>query len=174
MIWKKLKEELVYDGFRKMIRRTFERPDGWEIDFDIKYEEDAVCIFALTKDQKVILAKQFRPGPEKTLIELPGGGIDAGEYAREAAEREFFEETGYRGELQFVGKSYVCAYSTRQTNHFIALDCHKVAEPKQDPDEVTEVVLMDIDDFLTHLRTGKLTDTATAYRCLDRLGFIKK
>ncbi|MEI9966809.1 MAG: NUDIX hydrolase [Candidatus Moraniibacteriota bacterium] len=83
----------------------FELPNGEVADFYVKKEKDNVCILALTRDKEVILARQFRPGPEEILFELPGGGIDAGRNARTAAIRELLEETGIPGEYAICGQS---------------------------------------------------------------------
>ena len=100
--WKKIKEELFRAGFRKLVKKTFQLPDNRVVDFDIKQEGPVVCILALTKDNKIVLAKQFRPGPEKVLLELPGGSVDTGETPEEAAKREFLEETGYTGMIKLI------------------------------------------------------------------------
>lgn len=59
----------------------------------------AVCfvLFNETKE-KVILVKQFRPGPKDYTLEVVAGLIDAGEDPRTAAFRELREETGYTEE----------------------------------------------------------------------------
>lgn len=56
----------------------------------------AVCfvLFNETKE-KVILVKQFRPGPKENTLEVCAGLIDSGENPVEAAFRELEEETGY-------------------------------------------------------------------------------
>ena len=59
-------------------------------------KSDAVCfvLFNETKE-KVILVKQFRPGPKNYEIEVCAGLIDGNEEPRVAAFRELKEETGY-------------------------------------------------------------------------------
>ena len=58
-------------------------------------KSNAVCfvLFNETKE-KVILVKQFRPGPKDYTLEVVAGLIDAGENPRTAAFRELREETG--------------------------------------------------------------------------------
>lgn len=163
---------MAYDGRRKITKRIFELPDGQHQEFDIKLEGNPVCVLALTKENRVILAKQFRPGPEKILFELPGGGTERGETFEQAIVRELLEETGFIGDIQFVGTSLADAYSTLLRYNFVATSCKKVAEPKNPEHEETEVVIMPLDEFRQHLRTGDLTDVTTGYLGLDFLGLL--
>ncbi|MBM2820278.1 MAG: ADP-ribose pyrophosphatase [Candidatus Berkelbacteria bacterium] len=170
--WQKISETPMKDNFRKLARRVFLLPDGRKEIYDVLLEYDTVCVLALTTDQKVILAKQFRTGPEKILNELPGGYIEKNESPKEAIKKELLEETGYSGKIDFVGKTIANAYSTRISHHFAAIDCHKIAEPKNDKNEFTEVVLVSLDEFKKHLKTGKLTDSLTAYTGLNYLKLV--
>ena len=170
--WKKIKEEPFKAGFRKLIKKTFQLPNNKVTDFDIKQEGPAVCVLALSKDNKVILAKQFRPGPEKVLLEMPGGIIDKNETPEEAIKREFLEETGYTGNFQFVGESLDCAYSTMVRYNFIATDCYRIQDQKLDDNEFVEIVEMSSEDFKKHLRSGQLTDVESGYMGLDYLKLL--
>jgi len=167
MNWKKLSSESAYRGWRKIDRVSFAFPDGHTADFEIKNEGIAVCVLPLTSDNQVILAKQFRPGPEKVLMELPGGGAHAGEDFTQAIARELLEETGYQGEITFVGTSIMDAYSSGIRHNFLARNCVKVQEPENDPQEPIEVVLLSLNEFRHHLQTGELSDVTTGYLALD-------
>lgn len=168
--WKELKRERVYKKYSRAIDKVdFELPNGTEADFYIKAEAPAAAIFALTEDNKVILARQFRPGPKKILDELPGGYIDPGEDALEAIKREFLEETGYQGNFIKIGTCLDDAYSTMERHCFVATDCKKVAKPQHTDTEQTEIVLKPLSDFRRHLRTGQMTDVEVAYLALDYL-----
>lgn len=105
-------------------------PNGTEADFYIKAEAPAAAIFALTGDDRVILARQFRPGPKKILNELPGGYLEPGENALESISREFREETGYEGEFIEIGTCLDDVYSTLERHCFVATNCKKVGEPQ--------------------------------------------
>lgn len=170
--WIKLKEEPLVNGRRKLLRRTFRLPDGRVDDFDIKHEPQVVCILALTTDQQVVLARQFRPGPEQILLELPGGGIEPGETPQQAITRELLEETGYTGQVNYIGASLDCAYTTLVRHNFVATGCYKLQEPQSGMGEFTEAVTIPLTDFRQHLRQGQLTDIETGYLGLDYLDLL--
>lgn len=172
LAWKKLSSEPVFEGRRPIDRVKFLLPDGREADYDIRRDGDSSVVLALTAENQVVLAQQFRPGKMDVLLELPGGGIQAGQTAIEAAEHELLEETGYAGELEFVGQSWPDAYSTRKSNVFVTRNCVRTSEQKLDPNEFIEVVLLPLAEFRQHLRTGRLTDVDGAYLALDHLGLL--
>lgn len=59
-------------------------------------KSDAVCFVLFNETrEKVILVKQYRPGPKDYTLEICAGLIDKGENPVEAAFRELREETGY-------------------------------------------------------------------------------
>jgi len=171
-VWNKLSEEGYRAGFRRMLKRVYELPDGRIDNYDIKLEQNSACIVPMTVEGTIILTKQFRPGPEKVLLELPGGSININEAPEAAARRELLEETGYEGELRFIGTSLVDAYSTGTRYNFIATECKKVADPLNLENEFIEVEKMSLEDFRQHLRSGELTDVTTGYLGLDFLKLL--
>ncbi|MDA1334989.1 MAG: NUDIX hydrolase [bacterium] len=69
---------------------------------------DGVVMAIFTKEEKLILVKQFRPALNKETIELPAGGVEGGEDPLESARRELMEETGYECKnLQIVARGHV-------------------------------------------------------------------
>lgn len=172
MTWEKLNEESTDFKYRKIIKKTFKLPNGLIKDFFIKEEKNIACILAITKDKKVILLKQYRPGPEKELIDLPGGMIDEGETSLQAAKRELLEETGYTGELNEIGTNLECAYSSRIKYGFVATNCEKIKEQKLDDSEFCEVMLMPLEEFRELIKTESMADTDTCYRGLDFLNLL--
>lgn len=86
---------------------------------------NAVVILGLTKDNKVILIKQYRPIQKKLTLEFPSGNIDKKEKPIKAAKRELFEETGYStNKIYMLGKGILRLERESSMNYFfIAFDC---------------------------------------------------
>ncbi len=171
--WKEINREQVFKKYSRVIDKIiFQLPDGSESDFYIKAEPAAAGVFALTEDMKVITVKQYRPGPQKILNELPGGFVDPKEDPKKTGPREFLEETGYEGDIEFVGTCLDDAYSTMERYYFVAKNCKQVAEPMQTKTEQTEVELLSIKEFRDLLRSGQMTDVEIGYLCLDYLNLL--
>lgn len=171
--WKEISRELIFQKFsRKIEKVVFKMPDGRESDFFIKKEGPAASVFALTKDKKVILVKQYRPGPEEVLLELPGGYVEKDEKPEITMARELKEETGYKGKVKFITTCLDDAYSTMNRYCFVATDCQKVGEAELEKDEFAELVLLDLKEFRKLLKSGKMTDVEVGYLALDYLNLL--
>jgi ADP-ribose pyrophosphatase len=168
--WKKTAETTVYNGFRKVVQKVFSSPDGRQYHFDVKAETDVVCMFALTTNQEVILIRQFRPGPERYLLELPGGMIDEGETPEIAMLREFKEETGYEpASWKALHSTIACPYSTRTKYNYLLQECIKREEVDIAAHEQTEVVLLNKVEFTKRLYAGEFPESDTAFLGLAAL-----
>lgn len=171
--WEELSREMAFQKYSRKIEKVmFKLPDGKESDFYIKQEGPAAGVLAITKDQKVILVKQFRPGPGEILSELPGGFVDPDENPEVTMERELMEETGYKGKVQLVTTCLDDAYSTMNRYCFVATECERVGEPQTGEHEFIELELVSLEDFRKRLRSGKMTDVEVGYLGLDFLGLL--
>lgn len=171
--WEKLSHEVVFQKYNRKIEKImFRLPNGEEKIFYIKLEGPAVATLAITKDNQVILVRQFRPGPNVIFNEIPGGYIGKGETLEQAAERELLGETGYKGNVRLVTTASDCAYSTMNRYCMVATECEKVAEQKLDKTEFAKVVLMPLKEFRELLKSGKMTDIEVGYLGLDFLSLL--
>jgi ADP-ribose pyrophosphatase len=168
--WKKLSEELVFDGYRKIVKKVFRLPNGESQDFDIVKEGRYVFIFALTADNQVILTKEYRPGPEKIFIDLPAGEIKPKEQPLKAAKRELLEETGYTGDFILINPEiFLSGHNTLQCVLFAATNCRKVSEQQLDSTEFIDIVTMDLASFLNFLKQSHKGSLLMAYQALYHL-----
>src|SRR5688572_15281470 len=84
-----------YRIFRSMALRAAHPQTGAERDFTVLDVPDWVNVIALTRDDRVVLIRQYRHGVDDMRVEIPGGMVDPGEEHAAAARRELAEETGY-------------------------------------------------------------------------------
>ncbi|NCS31991.1 NUDIX hydrolase [bacterium] len=171
--WKEIQREQVFKKYSRTIMRVdFRMPDGSISDFYIKNEKPAVATVALTSDNEIILVEQFRPGPQKIFLELPGGYVNDNEPALESAKRELLEETGYTGDFEQVTTCFDDAYSTMVRTVVIARNCSKINDQALEQHEYADVHLVSIDEFRNILRSGKMTDVEVGYLGLDYLNLL--
>jgi len=116
-------------------------------------------ILALTKNNEVVLIKQYRHGVQEVLWEIPGGVVEDGEDPLEGVKRELLEETGYTApEIIQVGKLY--ANPALQTNSmycFLALDAEKMTGQSLDDGEDIEVHLVPLDELMAMSKRGEFS-----------------
>lgn len=176
--WPKVKDDRVTkSGWRTLVEKTFQAPDGREDTYTIVDSNGTrvASVIALTPDNKVIIAEQFRAGPEVVLQDIPGGLAEEGEDLEAVALRELREETGYATtDIQYLGKVYKDAYSNAEGHFFIARNCVIAGEQELDETEFVDVKLISIDELIENARTGAMVDVAAVFYAYDQLQAIKQ
>lgn len=160
-------------SYRTVIDKTFQLPNGEKHTFTTFHPEDgaSVGVIALTPDKQVIIARQFRPGPERIMDEIPGGGVERGEDPEAAVIRELAEETGYQpGSIELLGTSCRDAYVNATWYYYLALNCTLNGEGQHlDEHEYVDVVLVSIEEFLEAAKHDQMTDPAAVLMAYDKL-----
>jgi 8-oxo-dGTP pyrophosphatase MutT (NUDIX family) len=158
--WEKLRTEVVAKQPFYSIRYDYlKNPrNNKEIKVTIFDTNDAVNIVALTKDEQLILVKQYRFGTENYVIECPGGFVDAGEPQQTAAARELLEETGYAGNTwQYLGSiPNNPAFMTGYIHHWLVTDAVLAASQHLDEGEDIEVLKIPITAIRPMLQQGEI------------------
>lgn len=173
--WELLAERPRTDGWLPVATRTYRMPDGSVSDWDIHVPAfTTVAVLALTADDKLVLTRQFRPGPDRVLIDLPGGIVDEGEPLVDAAQRELREETGFAAPaVELAGASWAFGSSTWRRHVAIARGCHQEDEVTSwGGDEYCEPLLLSVPEFRAVLRSGETTDVDLGYLALDAAGLL--
>ena len=143
----------------------------------INGNSNAVAMFAITKEEEIILVIQPRtvlPTDTKIDIEIPAGYIEKNEQIIEAAARELLEETGYKAEDMVCIDEYYPSLgcSGERISIILATDCEKVSKQKLDQDEFIKCIKVTFEEFKYLLDNGYILD-ATArlayYKTLEYL-----
>ncbi|BCW12641.1 hypothetical protein NtRootA4_37020 [Arthrobacter sp. NtRootA4] len=166
--WSKTGAARAYNGFVKIDRATFQEPGGTISEWDIITGPDSAAVLAFTPEAShVVLFEQFRVGPERSLLELPGGYLSPNESPETAATRELLEETGYQaGSTYYAGAEWWAANSTRRKHISIAADASPTSNPSWDVSEMGNIQLLPSQELLHFLLSGNLTDAGLACRAL--------
>ena len=139
---------------------------GWEC-IERKNCAGVVGVFAVTRDDCVLLVEQFRAPFDKNTLEIPAGLVGDGtgdDSEKAAAERELIEETGYKPgilERMFNGPTST-GISAETITLFAAFNCDKIDEGGGVDGEniiVHKVPFDKIDSYLKDQETlGKIID----------------
>lgn len=171
--WKRIDPTVITKiDYREVVVKTFKTPDDTvEVRATFLSEETRCAgVIAITDDNQVVIARQFRPGPERVMDEIPGGGVEEGEDPEAAARRELLEETGYQPtEMEFLGEFSRDAYMNGRWFYYLATGCRKVAHQSLDPNEFVGISLVSIETLISNAKQDRMTDVAAVLAAYDRL-----
>lgn len=172
--WKILESHYLHKNVR--IDKC-ELPDGRVIDGFVLEYGDWTTIFALTKEQEVVLVRQYRHGAQKVILELPGGAMETeDESPLQAARRELLEETGYTSDT-FIQIGCVFPNPANQTNliySFLALDAYQVGNQQLDETEDIELVLRPMDEVIAMAKNGELLQSMQVSAVFFALAYLDR
>jgi ADP-ribose pyrophosphatase len=140
-----------------------EVPGGAQIEYGVLESGGFAAVVPVTGGGDVVLVRQWRQPLGSFTLELPSGGVDAGEKPERAARRELFEETGYRAEgLEHLVSVHTSTGRSTEVCHLFK--CAAVRDergPRPEPTEFIRVVELPLGEAFQMVSEGGITDAAT-------------
>lgn len=151
------------------VRDTVVTGDGLQHSRDVVLHPGAVTVVGVLPDRRLLLVRQFRHPSGEVLLELPAGTLDilddgSAEKPLPAAQRELFEETGYRaGSWRKLSEFFTAPGFASELMHlFLATDLTlDPAYEGPDEDERLKLDILPFDKALSMAEDGRIRDAKT-------------
>ena len=160
MVERTVTSRFVYTGQIVKLRiDTVETVEGRRATREIVEHADCVAVVPLDEQGNILLVKQFRYSVGKELLEIPAGGIDAGEDVETAVRREMGEETGFSPRtVKKMGGFYSSpGFCTEYMHLFLATDLEPKRLKAEDTEGIT-VVRVKPGDIEELISSGTICD----------------
>jgi ADP-ribose pyrophosphatase len=157
---KTLATQQVYQGHAVNMRvDTVEKAGGRKTTRDVVEHSDCIAVVAIDEQDNVLLVRQFRHAVDKSLLEIPAGGIDPGEEPLDSVRRELQEEIGYfPRKIDNLGGFYsIPGYGTEYLYCFVATDLVPSRLMAEDT-EYIELVRVSLNEIPQLIASGEICD----------------
>ena len=160
MVEKTLSSEVIFQGRAVNLRvDTVKTEKGKTTSREIVEHSNCIAVVVLDAEDNVILVRQFRKAVDKTLLEIPAGGIDPGEQPLDAVARELQEEIGFLPrEIERLGGFYASpGYCTEYLHLYLAHDLVPDRLQAEDTDSI-ELVKVPLSQITGLITSGAICD----------------
>lgn len=152
-----------------VVRDTVMTSDGLQHSRDVVLHPGAVTVVAVLPDRRLLLVRQYRHPAGEVLFELPAGTLDmlddgSVEEPLLAAQRELWEETGYRaGSWRKLAEFFTAPGFASELMHlFLATDVSPdPAYEGPEEDERLELEIVPFSEALAMADDGRIRDAKT-------------
>ncbi len=173
---KLIKREIVYKGkIFDVAEDTIEIEKGRMTKWDLVLHNGATAIVPITKEENIVLVRQYRNASNKEVLEIPAGKLEKGEDPLGCARRELEEETGFEaGHIEKICSMFsAIGFSNEKLHLFIATDL-KRGQQSLDEDEMITLEEYSIDQAVEMVFNGTIEDSKTIVGILSACHFLKK
>ena len=151
----------IYQGrIIKLRVDTVQLPSGRITTREIVEHEDAVCVVPIDENNNVLMVRQYRKAAQLNLLEVPAGGVEAGETPNETVLRELQEEVRVTsGSLRRLSGFWVSpGWATEFMHAYLATDLTPASLPADD-DEYISVERVPLDSIPGLIESGEIQDS---------------
>lgn len=160
---KTISTQTIYEGkVVKLVVDDVLLPDGQKSKREIVKHAGAVAVIAITKEEKLVLVRQYRKALGKTMLEIPAGKLEPGEKPIDCALRELEEETGYRAKtLKPLYSFYTSPGFANEIIHLFQAEGLQKGETHLDQDEFIELVEYSLEACFQAIEAEEICDAKT-------------
>ncbi len=164
--WRLRREEtLGRSSFITLHQNDYVLADGTPMDgYYLLEERPGVNVVAITEAGDMLLVRQYRPGLDAFVFEVPAGFLEDGDDdVAERARRELREETGYEAdEWHSLGAVHSAPHRMRKTEHcYLARNARRVGGQELDDTESLRFGRFPLPEVRRMVRDGEITSTTT-------------
>ena len=157
---KQIETKVMYEGMIVKIKNDVaELQNGKRVPREIVEHPGGVGIVPLTRENNVLMVRQYRYPMEEELLEIPAGKLGEGEAPIDCAVRELSEETGCTpGRMVDMGAIYPSPGFCKEILYlYLALDLD-YGDNHLDEDELLSVEAVGIDELIDKIMANELAD----------------
>ncbi|OQY45772.1 MAG: ADP-ribose pyrophosphatase [Desulfobacteraceae bacterium 4572_87] len=157
------KQTTLHEGrIFKLVQENVTLENGVVTELDVIRHPGAAAIVPFSRENTLLLIKQYRHAAGGFIWEIPAGTRDPEESALACAKRELIEETGFSAEdWEKLGEiTPLPAYSDERIHIFRATNLTP-AKQHLDLDEILDVHEVPFEDALSMIRNNEILDAKT-------------
>jgi ADP-ribose pyrophosphatase len=173
--WEVISKKVLFDDWYNVLEEWKIKLSDKKIrDFVINGGPDAVIVFGLTNDNKVLYIEQIFLLQDKKYKTLVAGMIDKGYTPLEIAKKELREEAGCEAtEWIDLGTGLKGKWTKGTMYYFLAKGVKKVGEQQLEDSEFIDVGFTDMDTMETWLKNGEIQDIAVEVGAHRAIKYLK-
>lgn len=173
---KLINREIVYKGkIFDVAEDTIEIEEGKIAKWDLVLHNGATAIVPITKNNEIVLVRQYRNASNGEFLEIPAGKLEKGEDPYACAVRELEEETGYQaGHIEKICAMFSAVGFSDEKLHLYVATNLRPGKQHLDEDEYITLEKYSLAEAVNMVFNGQIQDSKTIVGILAVNHFLNK